>query len=115
MNPHAEALLWLVICAVGLLFGVPNLLNALDVMAAQIAQHINGLRSLIVRNHVRTAALRLMELVCLASIALPTVTPVRWPTWVPEALLFATVICLAWATVADWRDRRTVVRGKVHE
>ena len=115
MTIRADAVLWLVICGAGILFALPNWLNAGAVMQTQIAQHINGLRSLIVRNHVRTATLRLIELACLVILAVPTVAPVRWPGWVFEVLLFAVVLCLTWASIADWRDRRMVVSGKVHE
>lgn len=115
MNAYTESLLWLAICGVGILFGLPNLLNALDVMAGQRAAGINGLRSLIVRGHVRTAGLRLIELCCLGAIALPTVTPLRWARWVPVVLLFVAVGAIALGSVNDWWDRRLVASGKLHE
>ena len=113
MSTNQLVVLWLAITGLGLIVGAANLFDALHVWTWQRSHQINGARRLLAWGHIRTAALRALEIVAAFLLGVLGALPGWVPSWFTVVLLFLIVTGVCLASIADFRDRRKI--ASAHE
>lgn len=113
MSTSQLIILWLAITGTGLIVGAANLFDALAVWRWQRRYHVNGARRLLAFGHIRTAALRALEIIAAFLLGILGALPGWVPSWFTVVLLFLIVTGVCLASIADFRDRRKI--ASAHE